>query len=105
MIELREAGVTVPAGEHDAVILQPTTLTLTEHRAGEHHGEGLQGEWHARCDGDRGQQRAGGDECGEGRDQSDIGRGVAASGGCDSHCCSLSGNVWRRSGAAFCPVG
>ena len=32
MIELREAGVTVPAGEHDTVILQPTTLTLTEHR-------------------------------------------------------------------------
>ena len=32
MIELREAGVTVPAGEHDTVILHPTTLTLTEHR-------------------------------------------------------------------------
>ncbi len=32
MIELREAGVTVPAGDHDTVILQPTTLTLTEHR-------------------------------------------------------------------------
>lgn len=32
MIELRGAGVTVPAGEHDAVILHPTTLTLTEHR-------------------------------------------------------------------------
>ena len=32
MIELRGAGVTVPSGEHDAVILHPTTLTLGERR-------------------------------------------------------------------------